>query len=199
MHDDTDSEHDLTVLIRKSMEGDAAATDQLFVLAYDELRKIAKRAPRVGAHGETLQPTAITNELWIVFRERFPDLHEPIQRGTFFYIAGLAMRTLLRDYERAKKTKKRGGEFTHTTLGDHDPVDHRERDLFDLADGISLSDALDKLEVIDKELFDVVILRYYGGRSIDETAEFLHVGKTTVKKATQAAMAWLRQELGDPK
>src|SRR5438045_2435809 len=105
------SNEDLTELIQASSAGDREAQDQLFAIVHDELRRIAKRSRHVGAHGETLQATALVNETYIELSRRMT-LARPESasvREAFYATVGRAMRTILRDYWRSRNAEKRGG------------------------------------------------------------------------------------------
>jgi len=190
-------EREITVLIDASRDGDAEARDRLFSVVYDELRQIARRSRYVGREGQTMQPTALANEAYIFFEKHFPvppkDQRE--SRETFFRTVALAMRTILRDYWRSKHAAKRGGDEQPVALGDHDPADEQP-DEFGGVDFLDLDEALHKLEGRNGRWFSVVMHRYFGGRTIAETAELMGIAPATVKSDWQLARAWLRLKLG---
>ncbi len=199
MHDS--SSQDLTRLIEASGAGDRAAQDQLFVLVHDELRRIAGRSRHVGAHGETLQATALVNEAYIELSRRMT-LARPESatvREAFYATVGRAMRTILRDHWRARHAEKRGGGDQVASLNDDSRVAAPSGD-FDATDFLALDDAMTKLEAFNPRWFQVVMHRYFAGREIEETAELMNVSPTTVKSDWQLARAWLRREIaGDAK
>lgn len=197
-------EHDanLTLLIESSRKGDRDASGRLFALIYDELKVIARRSRYAGGHGETMQPTALANEAYMVFERRFPipPSGERESRETFFRTVALAMRTILRDHWRRKNAEKRGGGDKPVALGAHDPAARGTPGSdgdgeMDQLDFLSLDAALDALEQYNERWCDVVMHRYFAGRSIEETAELMGVGVTTIKSDWQLAKAWLRREM----
>jgi len=186
----------VTTLVVAARHGDQSAKDNLFALVYDELRDIAHRSPMVPREGATLQATALANEAYLQFVRRIPPPpeDEPDSRATFFRTVALAMRTILRDYYHKKmKAQKRGGEEKPIALGDFDPA--ARSNSFDGVDFLTLDDALTGLERYNARWFDVVMHKYFAGRSNEETAELMGVGVTTVKKDWKLAKAWLQREV----
>lgn len=189
---------DLTTLIEASRAGDAQARDQLFSLVYEDLRQIARRQLYVGRPGDTMQATALANEAYLEISRRFPSapLNVSEGRATFFRTVALAMRTLLRDEWLRKKTQKRGGGKLPVSLGALDlpapPSDGSQ----DRADFLAVDDAMSELEHYNPRWYEVVMYRHFAGRSIEQTAELMGVGTTTVKKYQKLGEAWLRRRLG---
>jgi RNA polymerase sigma-70 factor (ECF subfamily) len=178
----------ITALLAELQAGDRDAVDALAGLLYDELRKIA--AAYLGRErGEhTLQPTALVNEAYL----RLVDQRDVTwqNRAHFLGVAARAMRRVLVDHARARRRDKRGGGAARVTLDD-DRVGAAARDL----DLVALDDALGELAAVDAELARVVELRYFGGLTVDETAEVLGVAPRSVDRAWATARAWLRREL----
>ncbi len=186
---------ELTSLIAACRVGDVDAKARLFEAVYEDLRQIAHRAYRVGSHGSTMQATVLANEAFVLLDRSFPEPPEEVleSRATFFRTVALAMRTLLRDYWRAKRAAKRVGDLEAGVL----PTDVAGPDEeLDRADFLALDEALGELESYNLRWYEVVMQRYFAGRSIEETAELLEMGQTTVKSDWALARAWLRRRLG---
>ncbi len=192
-----DERQNLTALIQASRQGEAGARDRLFTIVYDELRSMAQHAWHVGRYGDTMQPTALANEAYLFFEKHFPvpPKEEPENRETFFRTIALAMRAILKDYWRSKKAAKRGGGERPRHLSSVDVPEPAENEFSDV-DFLELDEALHRLEGRNGRWFSVVMHRYFGGRSIEETAELLNISPATVKSDWQLARAWLRRKLG---
>jgi RNA polymerase sigma-70 factor (ECF subfamily) len=177
----------VTRLLQDWAGGDRAARDRLMAVVYDELRRIARRYMRNEPAGHTLQPTALVNEAYL----RLIDQQTPWQnRAHFFAIAAQLMRRILVDRARARGSAKRGGMHERTTLSDvADLGDERGVDL------IALDQALTALAELDPRQASVVELRFFGGLTIQETAEALGVSHTIIEREWSLARAWLRREL----
>lgn len=182
----------ITLLLRNFREGDRAAGEELFTQVYSELRKIAGSYLRRQAAHHTLQPTALLHEAYVKLccakRAEFRD------RFHFYAATAAAMRHILVDHARAKHSEKRGGWLTPvplnpelTAAGDCD------------AAVLALDDALASLATLDERKARVLELRYFGGLSIEDTAEALEISPATVGRETRFAEAWLRRELGAPR
>ncbi len=176
--------------------GDVAARDALIPVVYAELRQQARRAMRRESAGHTLQATALVHEafLRLVDQRRV----EWRNRAQFFGVAAELMRRILVDHARSRLAEKRGGGAHAATLDELDAIDAS-----DAAAGVSrvdllaLHDALGRLAELDAEQARLVELRYFGGLTIDETAEVLGISPATVKREWSVARAWLRRELAD--
>lgn len=187
----------LTQLIEASQHGDRSAADRLFSLVYDELRDIARRSPHVGRPGETMQATVLANEAYILLASRMPVPPEGQveRRAVFFRAVALAMRTILRDYWRQQRAQKRGGDDRPVPLDSYDPPD-RESGELDMIDFLALDEAMNLLETYNGRWFNVVLHRYFAGRTMEETAKLLGIGLSTVKSDWRLARAWLRRAIG---
>jgi len=177
---------DLTQLLIAWSQGDARALEQLTPLVYAELRRIAHRYMNRERAGHTLQTTAVVHE---AFLRLIGNPQENWQNRAHFYaIAAQMMRRILVDYARANLRAKRGGETTRVALEDIDaPVTEPALD----PDLIALDAALDKLAEIDPRRGRVVELRFFGGLSVEETANVLQVAPDTVVRDWRVAKAWL--------
>jgi len=184
----TSSSDGITELLERWNNGEETALDELMPLVYEELRKIAKRYLRNERGQHTLQPTALVNELFLKFSEQNNMSWQ--NRAQFFGISAQFMRRILIDYARAKQAEKRGGDRYCVSLK-HCRAFGDEPD----ADLLDLHDALDKLAEIDTVQAQIVELRFFGGLSVEETAEVLHVSPKTVMREWQTAKVWLLKEL----
>jgi RNA polymerase sigma-70 factor (ECF subfamily) len=178
----------ITQLLIEWRSGDQAALDALVPLVHRELRKLAKHYLRGERDGHTLQTSALVNEAYL----RLVD-HKNINwqnRAHFFGEAAQAMRRVLVDYARKRKTEKRGGEAVQVSLGDAMNVAQEKA-----VELIALDEALKDLEKMDARKSRIVELRYFGGLSVEETAEVLSVAPITVMREWNAAKAWLMRAI----
>jgi RNA polymerase sigma factor (TIGR02999 family) len=176
-------------LLAASERGDPEASKRLMALVYDELRALASSYARNQPANHTLQPTAVVHEALAKLLESGADRWE--SRAHFFAVAARAMRQVLTDHARAKRTQKRGGDALERVTLDTDRVAQAPLDV----DVIALDDALSELAGYDERKHRVVELRYFGGLTIEETASVLGVSTTTVESEWRAARAWLAQRL----
>jgi RNA polymerase sigma factor (TIGR02999 family) len=178
----------VTELLREWNAGRPEARDRLMQLVYDPLRLIAERHLDREREGHTLQPTALVNELYLRFADqRHVDWRDRVH---FFAVAAQVMRRILVDHARRKKSDKRGGAAVPLTIEAAIEV-CAERD-FDL---VALDLALEQLAAMDPQQARIVELRFYGGLTIDETAEALGNSAATVSREWTMARAWLRRAL----
>ncbi len=184
----TQSPPDVTALLAQWGSGDEAAEKQLFPLVYDELRRLARSHLRRERANHTLQPTALVNEAYLRLVDQ--TRVEWQNRSYFFGIATRMMRRILVDHARAHKAARRGGGVRNVTLND-EAVPGGSRDV----DLIALDDALATLAELDPKGLRVIELRYFGGLTIQETAEVLGLSESTVKREWSTARAWLSREL----
>jgi len=162
----------------------------LMPLVYDELRRIAARYISRERPGQTLQATALVNEAYLRLAAERP--REFANRTHFLAIAALSMRQILVQRARARKAAKRGGAPHRITLDDRN-IDqaHLPADV----DVLALDEALSKLAALDPEQAQIVELRYFGGLTVEETADVLGLSPATVKRHWAMARAWLKQAL----
>jgi RNA polymerase sigma factor (TIGR02999 family) len=182
---------DITGLLDRWNAGDQAAMQELLVLVYDELRRMADRFLRQERPDHTLQPTALVNELFL----RFSGLREMrVESQRHFYgAAANAMRRILVDHARHRKAEKRGG-----TQQRRISIEDVPEDAFagvDQPDFERLDDALKALAAIAPEKAQAVELRYFAGLSVDETARVMGISPATVGRHWAFARAWLHREL----
>jgi RNA polymerase sigma factor (TIGR02999 family) len=182
--------HQVTALIVAWNAGDRRALQQLIPLVYDELRRVARRHMLKERAAHTLQTTALVHEMYV----RLANLHgAPIQSRTHFLATcARLMRHVLVDIARSRRYQKRGGGAIHVTLDDrHHAGAEPDPDL------VALDDALNRLAAQDDRKSRVVELRFFGGLSVDETAEELNISRETVIRDWKLAKVWLRRDL-DP-
>src|SRR5437899_1373106 len=169
--------------------GNKAALDRLIPLVDAELRRLAHQYMKQERPGHTLQTTALVNE---AFLRLIDQRHVHWQnRAHFFGIAAQLMRRILVDYARNRRYAKRGGGALKVSL-DEAAMVSQER----ASELIALDDALRNLAAIDSRRSQVVELRFFGGLSIEETAEVLGISRNTVIRDWTVAQAWLHREIG---
>ena len=180
--------HNITRLLLDWRNGDQTALDRLMPLVYEELRRMANHYMRNERRGHTLQSSALVNEAYL----RLVD-HENIDwqnRAHFFGVAAQAMRRILVDHARTRNYQKRGGGAQQVSL-DEAATMAGDR----AAELIALDEALQELAKIDERKSRVVEMRYFGGLSLEETAEALGVSIPTVTRDWTTAKAWLLREM----
>ena len=181
------SSQEVTRLLRAWSRGDETALEALIPLIYRELRQRAHRYMARERPGHTLQTTALINEAYLRLAGS-PVAWE--SRNHFFAIAARMMRRILVDHARTRRSLKRGGEGRPVSLDEeHLAGGQPDRDL------VSLDDALDALAALDPRKVRVVELRFFGGLSVEETAEVLKVSPQTVLRDWKLAKVWLLREM----
>ena len=179
---------DVTQLLIAWSDGDQAARDQLMSVVYEELHRVARRYMRRESPGHTLQTSALVNE---AFLRLVDQSHVQWQnRAHFFAIAAQMMRRILVDYARSRSYAKRGGGARALSL-DEGLIVSDERN----AEVVAVHEALEEMAKFDARKAQVVELRFFGGLSIDETAEVLGVSTATIRSDWTTAKAWLRREI----
>lgn len=182
------SGHEVTELLQDWSKGDESALERLMPLVYDELHRLAHQHMKQERAGHILQTSALINEAYLRLVDR-PRIHWE-NRAQFFGIAARVMRRILVDDARKRKSDKRGSDAIHVTLNEATIVAHEQA-----ANVMALDDALKSLEEIDPRQSQIVELRFFGGLSIDETAEVLKVSPGTVMRDWTFARAWLKNEM----
>lgn len=179
---------DITLLLQQANEGDRAALDRLFPLIYDELHRMAHRQMQ-GEHGaRTIGTTALVHEAYLKLAGA-KDL-PGASRAHFFGASARAMRQILVDYARRRTAAKRGGDMERVRLEEQEvAIDACAESLLDL------DAALTRLAVLSQRLSRVIECRFFGGLSVEETAEVLQSSPRTVKREWRKARAWLYEEL----
>lgn len=165
----------------------------LLPLVYDELRRIAARYVSRERPGQTLQATALVNEAFLqLSAERTREFQS---RAHFVAIAALSMRQILVQRARARNAAKRGGGGQRVTLDDRVLPPAAGGPGHEQVDLVALDDALSRLATLDPDHARVVELRYFGGLTVEETAEAMNVSPATVKRHWAMARAWLKLQL----
>ena len=180
----TPSSPELTQLLADWAKGDRSALDKLFPLVHSELRRIAQRQMSQERPGHTLQATALVNEAYLKLAGQ--QGFDWQNRAHFFAVCAQVMRHILIDHARAHARDKRGGGLARVSLNDALVVAEDQAEHF-----IALDDALRVLERLDPQKGKIVEMRYFGGLSVEETAEVLNVSPRTVRREWQRAKAWL--------
>lgn len=182
-----DTKTDITGLLARAREGDAAAGERAAAMLYAELHGVAAAYMRRERPGHTLQPTALVNEVYL----RLPSVHDSVKdRHHFFALAAKTMRRVLVDYARRKQSDKRGAGAIRVTLS---AVPGAAEQDFDI---LALDEAVTRLAAVDERAARVVDLRFFCGHTDNEVAEMLGLSLATVRRDWEYARAWLRNQLG---
>jgi RNA polymerase sigma-70 factor (ECF subfamily) len=184
----TPSKNEVSQLLVDWRSGDRAALDKLIPLVHQELRRLARHYLRGERIDHTLQPTALVNEAYL----RLIDYRD-IQwqnRAHFFAVAAQLMRRILVDHARSRNYAKRGGAQQKLSLSKADRFANKPD-----VDLMALDDALQTLAAMNEQQSRLVELRFFGGLTIEETAEVHGVSHATVERDWAVARAWLRREI----
>lgn len=178
-------------MLRAWSDGDVNAADRLMPLVYDGLRRIAAQYLRRERSDHTFQPTALVHEAYL----KLIDISEANwqDRAHFFAAASTMMRHILVDHARARLTDKRGGAVQKIELDE--AVSFSERTGEKNLDILALDEALTQLAAFDAQQSRIVELRFFGGLTVEETAEVLSVSPATVKREWALAKAWLYKRM----
>lgn len=179
----------ITQLLIELTDGNQAAVNDILPLIYTELRKLAGGYLRRERGNHTLQPTALVHEAYMKLIDQTQVKWQ--NRAHFFGIAAQVMRRILLDYARQHKAEKRGGVDENVALEEGSIIVQGEKS----AELLALDEALENLAKIDEMKAKIVELRYFGGLSVEETAEVLGVSAITVKRHWRMAKAWLYGQL----
>jgi RNA polymerase sigma factor (TIGR02999 family) len=181
---------DVTRILSDIEPGDGEATDRLLPLVYQELRALAAQRLSQEPPGQTLQATALVHEAYLRLVGAGPQ--DWASRGHFFKAAAEAMRRILIDNARRKKSLKRGGDRRPVDLDESLAVD----DAAPAEEMLALDEALAKLAQQDPTKADLVKLRYFAGLTIEQAAKALDISHATAERYWDYARSWLRVELG---
>jgi RNA polymerase sigma factor (TIGR02999 family) len=181
-----------TELLRAWSQGDESAREKLIPLLYAELHRLARRYMRQERPDHTLQATALVNEAYL----RLIDVNrvEWRNRTHFLALAAEMMRRILIESARSRHRQKRGGGAVRVSLDEIGELPEAQE-----SNLVALSDALSELARFDARMSQVVELRFFGGLSVEETADVLNVSPETVTRDWKTAKAWLVRELRQPK
>jgi RNA polymerase sigma-70 factor, ECF subfamily len=182
------SAHEVTRMLQAWSEGDQDALDKLVPVVYEELHRLARRYMAHELPGHTLQTTAVVNEVYL----RLVDSAQASwqNRAQFFAVCAQLMRRILVDWARTRQAVKRGAGERPLELQEALVVTEAPG-----ADLVALDDALKALAAVDQRKSQVVEMRFFGGLSVEETAEVLKVSAETVLRDWKLAKRWLRREL----
>lgn len=187
------SQQDVTIALGALAAGEAGARDTLLQLVYEELRKLAESRMRQESPGQTLQATALVHEAYL--RLVNEDATKWENRAHFFHAAAEAMRRILIERARRRKRLKHGGGRLRFDVDDAPVVEAAPSDEADPSELLALDEALERLAREDGRLAQVVMLRFFGGLSVERVAEILGVSDRTVKRDWEFARAWLLKEM----
>jgi len=184
----TQREDGVTQLLLAWGDGDETAFERLVPLVYAELRRLAQWHMRGERRGHTLQATALVNEAYV----RLVDIRRVRwqNRAHFFAVSARLMRRILVDFARSRGYQKRGGTAERVTLEDALEISDEKCTAW-----MKLDDALVALEALDRRKSQVVEMRFFGGLTVEEAAEALHVSRETVMRDWKVAKLWLRREM----
>jgi RNA polymerase sigma factor (TIGR02999 family) len=179
---------DATVMLAAIEAGDPNAAEQLLVVVYDELRRLAASKLAQEAPGQTLQPTALVHEAWLrLVGNQNPSFKD---RTHFFRASAEAMRHILIDRARRKQTKRHGGDYQRVDLGELDLAAPSADEQL-----LAVNEALDKLAVEHPVQAELVKLRYFGGLTNEEVSQVLGISVSTAKNYWTFSRAWLLNEI----
>lgn len=178
----------VTQLLEKWSQGDEEALNQLLPLVYEELHRLAGAYLRRERREHTLQPTALVNEAFLKLVDQHSIRWQ--NRSQFYGVAAQLMRRILVDHARVHYAAKRGGDRYQVSLKNVGGFGNQPD-----ADLLALHDVLNRLAEIDPEQGRLVELRFFGGLTIEETAEVMHISHATVEREWKIAKAWLKREL----
>jgi RNA polymerase sigma factor (TIGR02999 family) len=179
---------DVSGLLAAWNEGDPSAQEELLPLVYDELRRLARGHLRRERPGHTLQPTALVHEAYLRLVGEGAATWQ--NRAHFYGIAARLMRQILINHAEARATARRGGGALRLSLSAADRLTEGPD-----VELMALDDALKGLSALDPRQGQIVEMRFFGGLSVEETAEVLGLSPATVKREWSAARAWLRREI----
>jgi RNA polymerase sigma factor (TIGR02999 family) len=179
---------EVTSLLAAWSKGDQNALNELMPLVYNELHRIARRAWNWQNQGNTLQPTALINEAFLKLAGAENASFQ--NRCHFIAVACTAMRQILVNHARSRRAVKRGSGGVTLSLDDVQLAVHQEA-----IEVVALHEALERLQAVDPRKSKVVEMRYFGGLSIEETAEALAVSVVTVNRDWRLARTWLIREM----
>ena len=181
-------ESDVTRILKAIKAGSGEATDELLPIVYNELRELAAKKLRNESSGNTLQPTALVHEAYLRLIGSEGDDWE--NRGHFFAAAAEAMRRILIDRARARKSQKKGGDAKQLSLDGLTEISLEKADEL-----IALDEALDELASVDSTKADLVKLRFFVGLNMEESALALGISLRTAERNWAYAKAWLHRQL----
>jgi RNA polymerase sigma factor (TIGR02999 family) len=189
MTDNLPEQSAVTELLIAWSDGRREALDDLMPLVYADLRRVAAGYMQRELVGHALQPPALVHEAYV----RLIDQKQVKwrNRAHFFGVAASMMRRILVDHARRRRAEKRGGNWERVTLAENEAAADSAREI----DVLALHESLERLAAFDPQQERIVELRYFGGLTIDETAEVVGISSATVVREWTIAKAWLRTNL----
>jgi len=182
------SPNEVTALLTRLSSGDKSVIGRLMPLVYEELHRRANQSMRQERANHTLQPTALVHEVYLkLVQQREPNFKN---RAHFYAIAAQLMRRILTDHARARLAAKRGGAQENDTLMDIHAIRTDQP-----AGVLAVNDALNELSTLDARQERIVEMRFFGGLTVEETAEVLGISVRTVEREWSMARAWLYTRL----
>jgi RNA polymerase sigma factor (TIGR02999 family) len=182
------STHEVTELLRAWSEGDRSSLEKLTTLVYEELHRLAQKYMRGERPDHTLQATALVHEAYVRLMGASQTSWQ--NRAHFFAVSAQVMRHILVDFARARRNLKRGGDEKRISLDETLVIAEKQH-----SDLVALDDALVSLAAVDSRKSRVVELRFFGGLSVEETAEVLKVSPDTVMRDWRLSKLWLLREM----
>jgi RNA polymerase sigma-70 factor (ECF subfamily) len=190
MADDQSASFEITQLLIAWSDGRREALDDLMPVVYEDLRRMAAGYMQGEQAGHALQPTALVSEAYLrLIDQRRVQWRN---RAHFFGVAAVMMRRILVDHARLRRAERRGGDWERVTLTGLDLAANEPSQV----DVLALHESLERLAAFDPRQERIVELRYFGGLTIEETAEAMGISPATVKRHWTVARAWLARELG---
>jgi len=190
MREPSSKTHQVTELLDAWSRGDKEALDKLMPLVYEELRRLARQHMRRERAGHTLQTTALVNEAYLRLVDQRRAQWQ--NRAQFFGVAAQLMRRILVDHARSRHRLKREGDAHKVSLDQAATVSHEQS-----PELLALDEALKRLEAMNERMGRIVELRFFGGLSIEETAEVLKVSAGTVMKDWTFAKAFMHETISN--
>lgn len=184
-----DSTHEITGMLLELTDGNQEVVNQILPHIYDELRRLASSYLRRERSNHTLQPTALVHEAYMKLIDQ--NRVQWQNRAHFFGIAAQVMRRILMDHARKHTAEKRGGDAELLPIEEEILIVSHDKS----AELVALDDALEVLAAIDPQKAKIVELRYFGGLSIEETAEVMSVSVPTINRQWRMAKAWLYSQI----
>ena len=181
----------VTQILAQIDAGDSGASEELLVLVYDELRRLAATKLAREKPGQTLQATALVHEAYLRLVGTGPEVQWD-SSGHFFAAAAEAMRRVLVDRARRKKSQRHGGDWTRVELSERDPITCTTP-----VQLVAIDDALDRLAVDEPEATELVKLRLFAGLSVEQASAALNMSRATAYRHWSYARAWLKTQMVD--
>jgi RNA polymerase sigma-70 factor (ECF subfamily) len=185
---ETNPKGEVTKLLAEWSGGDQSALNKMIPLVYAELHVIARRAWNRDPRNGTLQPTALINEAYLKLANAENASYQ--DRCHFFAVASKAMRQILVNHAMSRLSGKRGFGLANVSIDDVEPAVHQEA-----AEIVALHEALEALDAVDPRKSMIVEMRYFGGLSIEETAEAMGISVATVNRDWRLARSWLIRKM----